>query len=195
MGFPVSQANGWSCGALLTLNFERVVVFTGTSRVQQIKVWDIRARAAVYELATGNNEVNSLAWDPKHNTLFAATECAYMDMAGYRHGYRPGTKFEMNLGQPSTRTKKKPKRGEVVEDDDDYEKCWPAPAWHFEDYYEYPFDSGDHRVCKLLWRLRDEMKALTLWYCVLVRYAFKQDPDTAILPEYGDARVGESFWN
>ncbi|KAF8598054.1 hypothetical protein BDV93DRAFT_561741 [Ceratobasidium sp. AG-I] len=150
------------------------IVFTGTSRLQQIKVWDIRARAAIYELATGNSEAISLAWDPKRNTLFAATECAYMDMAGYRHGYRPGKKSQMNLGQPSTRTQNNRRQGEAEENDDDYEKCWPAPAWHSEDYYEYPFDSGDHRV---------------------FRYAFKEDPDTNILPEYGDARLGESFWN
>jgi len=152
------------------------IVFTGTRMAQHITTWDIRARAAVYELATGNNEVNSLAWDPTRNTLFAGTECGYMDKYGYRHGYRPGSKIEMNLEKPTTPARKNRRRTEEQDDgdNDDYEKCWPAPAWHFEDYYEYPFDSGSHRI---------------------FRYAFKENPDTSVLPEYGDAGVGESFWN
>ncbi|KAF8598053.1 hypothetical protein BDV93DRAFT_610081 [Ceratobasidium sp. AG-I] len=153
------------------------IAFTGTGKTQHVTAWDIRARAAIYELSTGNNEVNALAWDPKRNTLFAATECSYMDTAGFRHGYRPGTKCEMNLGKPSTQNQNRKHEEEEEEDgddDDDYERCWPDLAWHFEDYYEYPFDSGNHRV---------------------FRYAFKENPDTSILPEYGDVRVGESFWD
>ena len=37
-------------------------------------MWDVRARACVYELSTGNNGVVSMLWDDKHDTLMAATE-------------------------------------------------------------------------------------------------------------------------
>ncbi|CAE6499741.1 unnamed protein product [Rhizoctonia solani] len=39
------------------------IIFTGTDDREQIKVWDLRVSACMYELATGNNEVNSLCWD------------------------------------------------------------------------------------------------------------------------------------
>ncbi|CAE6417443.1 unnamed protein product [Rhizoctonia solani] len=55
--------------------------------------------------------------------------------------------------------------------DGDYERCWPIGAWHAEDYFGYTFDAGDHRI---------------------YRYAFKEDPDPAVLPAYGDARVYDS---
>ncbi|PIL35408.1 hypothetical protein GSI_02134 [Ganoderma sinense ZZ0214-1] len=52
-------------------------LFTGGERTQQIKMWDIRARACVYELSTGNNGVTSMLWDDKHTTLLAASERGY----------------------------------------------------------------------------------------------------------------------
>lgn len=119
-----------------------------------------------------------------------------MDTAGYRHGYRPGSKIEMNLDKPIAPKRNNRRRTEDQEDgdNDDYEKCWPAPAWHFEDYYEYPFDSGNHRICKSARQLFTEWRHLQ-WFGDPVRYAFKENPDTSVLPEYGDAGVGESFWN
>ncbi|CAE6430443.1 unnamed protein product [Rhizoctonia solani] len=132
-------------------------VFTGTGKHEQIKVWDIRARTPVYELATGNNAVKSLAWDSKRSCLYAATECAYMDRMGYHHDYRPG-----NIPKQSGE-----KEGFYG---GDYGRCWPIGAWHAEDYFGYTFDAGDHRI---------------------YRYAFKEDPDLAVLPAYGDARVRE----
>ncbi|KAH7332730.1 hypothetical protein B0J17DRAFT_619513 [Rhizoctonia solani] len=109
-------------------------VFTGTGKHEQIKVWDIRARTPVYELATGNNAVKSLAWDSKRNCLYAATECTYMDRMGYHHDYRPG-----NIPKQS---------GESTEElhEGDYEQCWPIGAWHAEDYFGYTFDAGNHRI-------------------------------------------------
>ena len=60
------------------------VIFTGgTHKTQSIKVWDPRAKKLVYELATGNNAVHSLAWDAPRATLYAATECDAMDRMGY----------------------------------------------------------------------------------------------------------------
>ncbi|KAF8755576.1 WD40 repeats protein, partial [Rhizoctonia solani] len=133
-------------------------VFTGTGKHEQIKVWDIRACTPIYELATGNNAVKSLAWDSKRNCLYAATECAYMDRMGRHYDYRPGR-------VPSQSSQE----GEAPYEED-YDRCWPFEAWHAEDYFGYTFDAGDHRI---------------------FRYAFKEDPDTSILPAYGDASADE----
>ncbi|QRW23498.1 ribosomal protein L44 [Rhizoctonia solani] len=124
-------------------------VFTGTGKHEQIKVWDIRACTPIYELATGNNAVKSLAWDSKRNCLYAATECAYMDRMGRHYDYRPGR-------VPSQSSQE----GEASYEED-YDRCWPFEAWHAEDYFGYTFDAGDHRI---------------------FRYAFKEDPNTSILP-------------
>ncbi|CAE6407089.1 unnamed protein product [Rhizoctonia solani] len=144
------------------------IVFTGTHKREQIKVWDVRARACVYELATGNNAVQSLAWDAQNHCLYAATECEYMDRHGYRRGYRrakipKGQRFGIMGGDGKI---------EYYEDEDDG-RCWPEAAWHREDYFGYLFDAGDHRI---------------------FRYAFKEDPKSSAVPEYGDASVNESYW-
>ncbi|KAG8708518.1 hypothetical protein FRC08_018856 [Ceratobasidium sp. 394] len=143
-------------------------VFTGTGRAEQIKMWDVRARAPVYELATGNNRVQSLAWDSTRNCLYAATECRYRDRMGYRHDYR---RAKINTRED--------RQGDNEDDDSDFdgfeERSWPRNAWHDENYFGYAFDAGEHR---------------------LYHYAFKENPDISVVPEYGDARVNESssFW-
>ncbi|CAE7182037.1 unnamed protein product [Rhizoctonia solani] len=136
------------------------VVFTGTHKGEQIKVWDVRARACVYELATGNNAVQSLAWDAKNNCLYAATECEHMDRLGYNYDYRYA-KIPKSQN-PGANT-----------DEVDHERCWPKKAWHKEDYFGYLFDAGEHRI---------------------IRYAFKEDPQLSVVPEYGSASVDDSPW-
>ena len=64
------------------------VIFTGGTRSQVIQVWDPRGQKLVYELATGNNAVQGLVWDAPRNTLYAATECTYMDRMGYTNEYK-----------------------------------------------------------------------------------------------------------
>ncbi|KAG9082198.1 hypothetical protein FRC06_005172 [Ceratobasidium sp. 370] len=148
-------------------------VFTGTGRAEQIKMWDVRARTTVYELATGNNRVVSLAWDSTRNYLYAATECIYQDRMGYRHDYR--------RAKISTREDREDDDEDMDEDEDEAdfddfdERSWPKNAWHDENYFGYAFDAGDHRI---------------------YRYAFKENPDISVVPEYGDASVNESssFW-
>ncbi|QRV97267.1 WD repeat protein [Ceratobasidium sp. AG-Ba] len=130
-------------------------VFNGTGKSEQIKMWDVRARTPVYELATGNNRVGSLAWDSERNCLYAATECSYQDGMGYRYGYRYSRKF---------------KTQKVRKDDFEPDIAWPTEAYHDEGYFGYAFDAGEHRI---------------------YRYAFKENPDTSRMPEYGDADVGE----
>ncbi|KAG6842763.1 hypothetical protein H0H93_003569, partial [Arthromyces matolae] len=65
-----------------------IALFTGSSRQQEVRLWDIRAKTTVYELSTGNTNVTSLAWDDKHNTLYAAAECDYVDRNGFFYDYR-----------------------------------------------------------------------------------------------------------
>ncbi|KAI0671424.1 WD40-repeat-containing domain protein [Trametes maxima] len=63
-------------------------LFTGGDRTQQIKMWDLREQECVYELATGNNAVSAMAWDPARTSLYVATRCPHVDRFGERTGYR-----------------------------------------------------------------------------------------------------------
>ncbi|GBE88277.1 predicted protein [Sparassis crispa] len=168
-------------------------VFTGGETSQQIKMWDVRARAVVYELGTGNNEVRSMAWDAAHSTLFAATECDYVDRLGYHHEYRRAriprwAEEPAWRGEEDEDGKAKDEDTDMDEDsededeeeededeNDDEERCWPAKAFHGEDYYGYAFDAGEHR---------------------LYRYAFKTNADPKQLPVYGQATLEgmNSYW-
>ncbi|KAG8731631.1 hypothetical protein FRC11_003223 [Ceratobasidium sp. 423] len=104
------------------------IIFTGTRKGEAIKTWDVRAQACVYELSTGNNAVQSLAWDAHNNTLYAATECLYLDRVGTSRGYRKAI-------TPQGQTH-----------DSRRLRCWPKAARHKEDYFGYMFDAGDHRI-------------------------------------------------
>ncbi|KAL5637777.1 hypothetical protein ACGC1H_002142 [Rhizoctonia solani] len=146
-------------------------VFTGTSKSEQIKLWDIRARACVYELSTGNTMVESLSWDAHNNCLYAATQCSYMDRLGNHHDYRYAK-------IPKSQRSIQDVNEEDEEDDDDEEvtdgeRCWPKDAWHTEDYFGHLFDAGDHSI---------------------IRYKFKEDPISSVVPLYGNATVGGGHW-
>ncbi|CAE7057717.1 unnamed protein product [Rhizoctonia solani] len=158
------------CGGITLAHPNGVpIVFTGAHRGEQIKVWDVRARACVYELATGNNAVQSLAWDAQNNCLYAATECAYMDRLGYHHDCRYAKIPKSQMPEEF--------REDYEDDDDDYfedeERCWPKLAWHKEDYFGYLYDAGDHLV---------------------LRYAFKEDPNISVVPQYGDGSIRGGYW-
>ncbi|KAH7332735.1 hypothetical protein B0J17DRAFT_771518 [Rhizoctonia solani] len=130
-----------------------LIIFTGTDDREQIKVWDVRASACMYELATGNNIVNSLSWDSKHNSLYAYTSCGHKSRSyAYREAnipQRKRTSHPNNIVQGSKL------------------RCWPRQACHVEDHFEYAFDAGDDRV---------------------YRYAFKENPNRYVLPDYGKAK-------
>ncbi|CAE6460958.1 unnamed protein product [Rhizoctonia solani] len=149
-------------------------VFTGTTKSEQIKLWDVRARACVYELSTGNNTVESLAWDAHNNCLYAATKCNYMDRLGNHHDYRYA---KIPKSQRSNQGVDDEDDDEDDDDDDegatDGERCWPKDAWHTEDYFGYLFDAGDHSI---------------------IRYAFKEDPSPSVVPLYGNATVGDGHF-
>jgi len=100
----------------------------------------------VYELSTGNNAVVGMAWDAGHNSLYAVTECHYMDRLGRNHDYR--------------RAKVPREQGSEDDELEGYEgRCWPKRAHHGEDYFGYLFDAGDHRICVSLLSCRSKHKA------------------------------------
>lgn len=116
-------------------DFKLLDIIIGGKQSQQIKVWDARARKALYELSTGNNVVEGLAWDPARNELFAATECTNRGYHGTSFNYRPA-RFGGGGGDDDD--------DEYDEDDDD--RAWPTNAAHTETSFGYPFDAGDHSL-------------------------------------------------
>lgn len=121
-------------------------------------MWDIRAREAVYELATGNNAVVSMAWDARHSALYAATECRYMDSMGLNHGYRAARipRWADEFPEDNEDGDGDNEDGEDLgdeedeEEEDDLDRCWPQRAHHGESYFGYAFDAGEHRLCPYL---------------------------------------------
>ncbi|KAL1940229.1 hypothetical protein VTO73DRAFT_9181 [Trametes versicolor] len=159
-------------------------VFTGGHRRHNIKTWDIRARALVYELSTGNNAVHTLTWDDHRAMLYAGTECFNMDRHGNTHGYRAAhiprwaqLRPEERIGRDEDEDRNGDGHKGMGEDDDDYdsaeetddEHCWPKEALHNEKTFGYAYDAGEH---------------------VLLRYRFKEDADPNVLPAYGQASTG-----
>lgn len=128
-------------------------VFTGSDKAEVIKLWDIRAKASLYELATGNNAVVSMAWDPKKNSLYAATECHYVDRLGYHHDYRPAKLPKFPTNEPGADAQTDTDDEESDGDNSDFESedddiAWPKRAFHAENYFGYAFDAGEHRICE-----------------------------------------------
>ena len=116
-------------------------------------MWDIRARTAIYELATGNNAVVALAWDDACNSLYAATECRYVDRMGSHHDYRRAV-----IPKRRTEVTEEEVNGEGADDIDEgdednkdnkasFGKKWPKKACHSEDYFGHTFDAAGHRLC------------------------------------------------
>ncbi|KAF8598014.1 hypothetical protein BDV93DRAFT_610057 [Ceratobasidium sp. AG-I] len=176
------------CGAVALAHPDGIpTVFTGTSKAEQIKVWDVRARTPVYELATGNNSVSFLAWDAERNSLYAATETSHMDQQGCNQYRRANIPEDSYNSHPRLRvldivSKMESRLDDLIEcensgfvcvgsDEDSFdgdERCWPINAMHNEDYFGYTFDAGQHRI-----------------YC----YRFNKNSSPDVLPEYGEAEV------
>ncbi|KAI0351722.1 hypothetical protein OH77DRAFT_1523848 [Trametes cingulata] len=173
-------------------------VFTGGDRSQSIRLWDIRAGAAVFELATGNNSVCALAWDDVRSTLYAATECPGEDRNGYTHDYRPAkiprwaelvpegrrnpfvnlNHADMDVDEIEDEDEEEDECSDEYEydslEDDDGEHYWPKDAYHSENHFGYAYDAGEH---------------------MLLRYHFKEDPNLKVLPEYGRAAPSrDAYW-
>ncbi|RPD59658.1 hypothetical protein L227DRAFT_611865 [Lentinus tigrinus ALCF2SS1-6] len=109
-------------------------LFTGCDDGHCVKLWDLRARAVVYDLSTGNNCVQALAWDAKRSTLYAATVRDFHDYLSTRPVYR------------KARVPQWAKRNPAVIDG--AKRLWPRPACHREDYYGYAYDASGHSLFK-----------------------------------------------
>ncbi|KAI0719187.1 WD40-repeat-containing domain protein [Cerioporus squamosus] len=146
-------------------------LFTGGKRTENVTLWDVRACRVVYELSTGNNEVRALAWDDRRSTLYAATECTYIDGASYGYDYRAARVPAWARKDPDVVAAEASES--VAGDGDRYEASldevrndgcnWPKHARHMEDFFGFAWDAGWHN---------------------LIRYKFKEDPDISVLPEY-----------
>ena len=141
---PVGPYQGSELSPLFLINSS--VVFASNSKTEDIKLWDMRARSLVYELATGNNTVDAMAWDDASNTLYAASSCHYIDRNGRHMDYYRMAKIPVQAEDPNT--------AQIGEDEERFEEesediCWPKDAYYAEDYFGHAFDAGDHRICKL----------------------------------------------
>ncbi|KAJ7128668.1 hypothetical protein C8R44DRAFT_873362 [Mycena epipterygia] len=148
------------CGGVALIHPDGIpAVFTGSTNDQVIRLWDIRARKMVYELSTGNNDVNAMTWDDAQNALYVSTTCSFMDRNGYTSDYRRARLPLSMLPEPVP-------RGGMPNYDDEgpFDKCWPKRAKHAEGYWGAVFDAGNHRI---------------------LRYAFKEHADPSVLPGYG----------
>ncbi|CCL98796.1 uncharacterized protein FIBRA_00801 [Fibroporia radiculosa] len=187
-------------------------IFTGGQNSQAIKMWDVRARAVVYDLSTGNNAVVSMAWDSKRSSLWAATECGYMDRLGYTHDYRHAnvpawaewdaqpTEEDIRMEEAAAaEAHDEDDEGETddeytMRDDDDDETAFNkllAKLHRSED------DDDDEDRC---WPKKAYHRENYYGYCFdagdhrLFQYKFKADSDPKQLPVYGDATIRQSFY-
>ncbi|KZP24576.1 hypothetical protein FIBSPDRAFT_735589 [Athelia psychrophila] len=147
-------------------------IFTGSGKTEHITLWDVRAKTACYELATGNNAVHSMVWDSARNTLYAATECRYIDRLGRNYDYRPARIPRDQRGRYGADDDGNDDDEDLEDDDEDLEddRAWPKDAFHGESYFGYTFDAARHTIFK---------------------YHFKADANTDIVPEDGQATVGD----
>ena len=99
----------------------------------------------MYDLATGNNTVEAMAWDGASNTLYAASSCRYIDRNGRHMDYRMA-KIPVQAENPNA-AQMDEDEGQFEEESEDV--CWPKDAYHAEDYFGHAFDAGDHRICTL----------------------------------------------
>ncbi|KAJ7637301.1 hypothetical protein DFH06DRAFT_1054424 [Mycena polygramma] len=144
------------------------MAFTGSSSEQVVRLFDIRASKFVYDLATGNNEVEGMAWDAHRNVLYVSTFNTNVDKNCQHDGYRPAKHPELDAAEDDS-------MGDDdydLDEDGDFLFAWPITAAHTEDYFGYVFDAGEHRI---------------------FRYAFDDQADPNRLPIYGTAPVDRDY--
>ncbi|OCH84734.1 hypothetical protein OBBRIDRAFT_839492 [Obba rivulosa] len=185
-----SEQRMGTCSDVIFIHPDGVpTVFTAGTHTQQIKMYDIRGRAVLYELGTGNNAVVSMAWDARRSALWAGTRCEYYDRHyDYRKAKVP--KWGELDYSPS---EQEDTSMDVDEDDadrqeDSGERRWPKKAFHGEDFYGYTFDAGQQRLCKDV--ALDSFVSHLLIDGNIDRYGFKETVDPQRLPEYG----GKDDW-
>ncbi len=128
-------------------------MFTGGDHYQTVQTWDVRARALVYELATGNTAVRTLPWDARHAMLYTGTENEYMDRHGGTYDHRGAriapwayrTPLEPRVrGGDGGDDEMEDEEDENDDDWDEHEMCWPKRAAHDEKAFGYAYDAGEH---------------------------------------------------
>ncbi|KAK7063417.1 hypothetical protein R3P38DRAFT_2756354 [Favolaschia claudopus] len=150
------------CGGIALIHPDgHPALFTGSTKDQVVRLWDLRARKMLYELSTGNNSVNGMTWDDSTNSLYVCTTCDYV--GGDRGTYRRARLPQSMLPEPVPGPRGMPN----YDDAGSFVKCWPRQAAHEEGYWGEVFDAGQHRI---------------------FRYAFKESPDT-VSPAYGETEI------
>lgn len=155
--------------------------------------------------STGNNAVRSLAWDQQRSTLYATT---YPDHRGGMDGrsvYRKAKKVKRSSTDVSA-TGGDDDMEDDDDDDDDIDEDinensvefydtlrWPKSAYHQEDYFGGIYDAGGKLICKLSEVEVSAALSLTKAY-VTVRYAFKENVNTDLIPPYGSGTLGGAFF-
>ena len=87
----------------------------------------------MYELATGNNVVAGMAWDPRRNSLLVATECPRMGRMGGRSDYRPARIPRWATWRAVEAAAKALKEGEVPMEESVAEASQPSSSTQTED--------------------------------------------------------------
>ena len=136
----INGCGGQRLGNALGFNISgHSFIATGGSD-EAVTIWDVRRMCnvndgssakpgALYEMSTGNNTVHELAWNESSLTLFAITDCTYVDRLGYKH-YGDDT-FGMSYD---------------CDDDDDDEMNWPQAAVHKKGFFKSDYDSGGNAL-------------------------------------------------
>lgn len=143
-------------------------MFSGGTKTEGIKCWDVRASQCVYELSTGNTAVQGIAWSPETSTLYAATECTYKDWIGYHHDYRDF-------------------HARAIQDTDILPPRKPNSHGYWPDRAGRRTTRGRMSCASSSWCTFLVRRWRTGF---VVRYAFKGQPELAVAPIYGDARPG-----
>ena len=179
-------------------------IFFGGMKTENISLWDVRAKAPLYQLSTGNNQVHGMAWDDLNSTLYAATEWFNM---GSRSEYRSAI-----IKRPSNESEDK-NREEPENSDNDYypneERAWPSISHFDEESFGVPIDSGEHRLCESIFQIIFSSKRNKSWDGVLnlffgyqtvtnsrktpIRPSFPpmemREQDSPVIPFIGDRRL------
>jgi hypothetical protein len=136
-------------------------LFTGNDKEEAIKLWDLRANAPVYELATGNNAVIGMAWDDEADTLSAITECCHEGSEYRAAKFSPRDLAKRKAQADAPDQQMDEDDGDFYDDGEDedlYEdyredttrsRKWPKQAYHAENYWGHVFDSRKrHKICE-----------------------------------------------
>ncbi|KAF4613677.1 hypothetical protein D9613_007730 [Agrocybe pediades] len=181
-------------------------IFVGESRGEKITVWDVRAQKLVYELATGNNSVKSMAWDHTSNSLYAATVCEYVDRTGRHHDYRMARIPKKTQPTAEVQDEHEDEGHEMsdgsetlVEDDtEDEDEEWEDDEAGSDEDPAGEYEEQSPEVCwpKKAYHSENYFgHVFDAGEHTLYKFAFKPNPNVEVLPAYGCATLNSnSYW-